>query len=196
MRSLNHHILIPTAAGFLCRKCFSGVLMLLLVGSCALHAQDSDSSVASASINVSGKVVAPTQAQSILLETVYSPSFQRASVSDKQLIVDPIADAAGSAGGAGLIIAQGLPDRSFRVAVPGVIRLSNKETSSTLEVQVSVSHNSGPDQSSSDYLRDSIREFTLNEQGEYYFWIGGKIDVSDVEPGPYEGQFVLELEYL
>lgn len=177
-------------------KISAGLIILLLVSVNALQAQNSDPATRSAGISVTGTVVEPTDAEAILLEAVYPPSFMRKGFDESEMRVDPNADEAGTPGGAGLIIAQGLPNRAFRVVVPRVIKMTNSDTNSMLEVQILVSHNSAPEQPSSDYLRQVVEDFTLNDEGEYFFWIGGSIDISDVEDGAYEGQFLLELEYL
>ena len=189
--------LIPfRCSGCYKHRCFMSLIVLLLASVNGLFAQESNPNLRSAAISVTGTVVEPTDTEAILLEPVYSPSFVMKRYDEEMIRLDPIADEAGSEGGAGLIIAQGIPQRSFRVVVPRVSKMTNTDTNSALEVQLLVSHNSAPEQSSSEYLRETIREFTLNEDGEYFFWIGGSINISDVEDGAYEGQFILELEYL
>ncbi len=36
----------------------------------------------------------------------------------------------------------------------------------------------------------------ISNKGEYYFWIGGIIDISKASPGNYQGEFTIEIEYL
>ena len=191
---LNHISFICCGCGI--QKCFISLMVFFLAPLDGLYAQSSGPNMRSASISVTGTVVEPTDTEAILLEPVYSPSFVMRSYDEQEMRIDPVADEAGSTGGAGLIIAQGLPSRKFRVVVPRVSQMTNSETNSSLEIRLVVSHNSAPEQSSSDYLRETVKEFTLNDDGEYFFWIGGSIDISDVEDGAYEGQFLLELEYL
>ena len=172
------------------------LIALICFGNLQAQVGGDETQSKSAFISVSGKVVEPTATEAILLEAVYSPSFIRKTDDNRVMRVDPVADEAGSTGGAGFIIAQGLPNRSFRVVIPRVVEMINRETESRLNVHVVVSHNAAPEQSNSVYLRQPVRDLTLNEDGEYYFWIGGNIQIADVENGAYEGQFTLELEYL
>jgi len=196
MSRLRNHISLISRGSFSFGMVLTAGFVLLLSSVSGVQAQSSESDSRSAVINVSGVVVQPTDTEAILLEAVYSPSFIRKQFDERELSVDPIADEAGGPGGAGLVIAQGLPNRAFRVSVPRITSMTNSETKSNLDVRIVVSHNSAPEQSSSDYLRQAADDFTLNDDGEYYFWIGGSIDISDVEEGAYEGQFLVELEYL
>ncbi len=39
-------------------------------------------------------------------------------------------------------------------------------------------------------------EFTLNMDGYYYLWMGGKVFMGNVTPGIYKGQFTVEIQYI
>lgn len=156
----------------------------------SLFAQETNGPEKTSSINVTGKVVSVLDGQVILIEAISDLSFQRENIDDTQLVVDPITD------DAGYLLAKGEPNRVFQVTIPDVITFINAETNNTLDVQVNVSHNSSTEQSSSEYVRDDLSEFILNDEGEYYFWLGGIINVADVEDGAYEGSFLLEVEYI
>lgn len=171
------------------------LLVCTIIGmSDSLFAQQTTGPEKTSSINVTGKVVSVLDGQAILIEAISDPSFQQENIDDTQVVVDPITDDAGGMGGAGYLVAKGEPNRVFQVTIPDVITLINAETNNTFDVQVNVSHNSSTEQSSSDYVRDNLSEFILNDEGEYYFWLGGIINVADVEEGAYEGSFMLELE--
>jgi len=159
-------------------------------------AAQSSEEVKTGSINVTGRVVADLSGQSILIESIFDPSFVQENVDDTQIIIDPISNSAGAPGGAGLLIAKGIPNQTFQVVIPERITLTHSETNSTLQINVEVSHHSIDEQSSSDYVRDAIASFSLNEEGEYFFWIGGTLNMADVEEGNYEGSFLLEVEYI
>jgi hypothetical protein len=36
----------------------------------------------------------------------------------------------------------------------------------------------------------------FNEKGEYYLWLGGKVDLSKARPGSYDGEFTIQIEYI
>lgn len=191
------HIISESAGAtiYLLRSVFI-LLILNLLYPVVVSAQDAPQQEISASINVTGRVVAELAMQSLLIESLYNPSFQQVNIDVTRVVIDPVTDQAGSGGGAGMLIAKGEPGRDFQVVIPEAITLVNSETGTTLDVRVTVSHNGIIDQSSSDYIRDAISGFRLNEDGEYYFWLGGEIDVAEVEEGEYEGSFLLEVEYL
>lgn len=182
--------------GFKSLSWLISTLIIVLSGTVTSLAQNNSWDDKTASIRVTGSVVAALGGRSILIETIYNPSFQTENIDDNQIIVDPISDETGSAGGAGLMVAKGEPRSEFQVVMPEEITLINAETNSSVKVHVDVSHNVQMEQSSSDYIRNSITSFTLNEAGEYYFWLGGSIDITNLEEGPYEGSFLLEVEYL
>ena len=82
----------------------------------------------SLSINVTGKVVSVLDGKAILIEAISDLSFQRESIDDTQVVVDPITDDAGGVGGAGYLVAKGEPNRVFQGTIPDVITLINAET--------------------------------------------------------------------
>lgn len=171
-------------------------LIAILFSTAGVQAQQTGDQEISATINVTGRVVAELSMQSILIESVYNPSFQQVNIDLTQVVVDPVTDQAGSVGGAGMLVAKGEPNRAFQVTIPQTVTLVHSDTGTTLNIGVVVSHSSIIDQSSSDYVREAVSGFRLNADGEYYFWMGGEIDVADVEEGEYEGNFLLEVEYV
>ncbi|HRZ48382.1 MAG TPA: hypothetical protein P5338_03200 [Bacteroidales bacterium] len=40
------------------------------------------------------------------------------------------------------------------------------------------------------------QKVTLSQTGEFYIWIGGRIDISSALPGHYDGEFTIEIEYV
>lgn len=196
MSTLNFKASNLKQTGFTNLKWLISTLTIVMLGATSSLAQNNSWDNKSSSIRVTGSVVAALGGRSILIETIYNPSFQTENIDDNQIIVDPISDEAGSAGGAGLMVAKGEPRSEFQVVMPDEITLINSETNCAVKVNVDISHNVQMEQSSSDYVRNSITSFTLNETGEYYFWLGGSIDITNLEEGPYKGNFLLEVEYL
>jgi len=45
-------------------------------------------------------------------------------------------------------------------------------------------------------LNTSNRTIRFNQFGEFFIWVGGRIDISDAKPGNYAGDFTVEFEYL
>ncbi len=51
-------------------------------------------------------------------------------------------------------------------------------------------------QFASEPIDPAKRVMVISNLGEYYFWIGGRIDISNAHPGSYQGEFTIEIEYL
>lgn len=170
---------------------FKATLFLCALGLTTIQAQSTGSEGKTSTITVTGKVVASLEGQAILIESVSVPVFEQENIDDTEITVDPI-----SSSGAGFLIAKGESNRVFQAVFPSVITLTNLESNSPLNVRITISHNSTVEQSSSSYVREEVSSFTLNENGEYYFWFGGAITISEVEEGGYDGDFTLEVEYI
>jgi hypothetical protein len=55
---------------------------------------------------------------------------------------------------------------------------------------------SSDNQGASEPIDAAARTLKINSSGQYYFWLGGLIDISQARPGKYEGEFTLEIEYI
>lgn len=59
-----------------------------------------------------------------------------------------------------------------------------------------ISGNSIENQSTSELLDTENRSIQFSLEGRYYFWIGGRINITNAVPGNYEGDFTIEIDYI
>lgn len=163
---------------------------LLVYASMSIVAQVTDSNVAS--IQVRGSVVNPIVLEELTSELIQNPIFIPDSPEQQIIVVDPVT----GGGSAGFMVVRGTPGSTFTFQLPNAMRLVNSSDGSSFEIEISLSYNDLQDQSSSQLLREQMAEFSLNESGEMYFWIGGTMDVSSLTSGEYSGELIFELEYL
>lgn len=163
---------------------------LLVYASMSIVAQVTDSNVAS--IQVRGSVVNSIVLEELTSELIQNPIFIPDSPEQQTIVVDPVT----GGGSAGFMVVRGTPGSTFTFQLPNAMRLVNSSDGSSFEIEISLSYNDLQDQSSSQLLREQMAEFSLNESGEMYFWIGGTMDVSSLTSGEYSGELIFELEYL
>jgi len=163
---------------------------LLVYASMSIIAQVTDSNVAS--IQVRGSVINPIVLEELTSELIQNPIFIPDSPEQQIIVVDPVT----GGGSAGFMVVRGTPGSTFTFQVPNAMRLINSSDGNSFEIEISLSYNDLQDQSSSQLLREQMAEFSLNESGEMYFWIGGTMDVSSLTSGEYSGELIFELEYL
>ena len=137
------------------------------------------------SISVSAEIIS-----SIDLITVRPIDFNNSSRNDGQITINPVVS-----GRAGKMIAQGTPGASFRITFLRQRDLVNVDGNNVLFFRYMVSGNTEDDQSTSELLEDDNRALQFNEDGQYFIWVGGDVNLQSAPPGNYEGEFTLELEY-
>lgn len=150
-----------------------------------VSAQDQQGSV-SAQINVSAEVI-----QSIELITVNSMRFGDIQPSQREIYVNPV-----NSLNAGYMIAVGTPEAEFRLNYLPVRELTQIEGDATLTFTYEISGNSTETQSTSELLEQDNRNIQFNEEGRYYIWVGGRVNLENAAPGNYEGDFTIEIDYI
>ena len=149
-------------------------------------AQDQEEASSRISISASAQVV-----ESIEMITVRDMDFSPVQPSQQLISIDPLSDA-----NTGKMIALGNADSQIRVSFVRERTLQHASGSNTLTFTYEIAGNDEDDQSSAEILQTDNRDLTLNGNGEYYFWIGGQINVENAKPGNYNGNFTIEVEYI
>ncbi|MCG8374197.1 MAG: hypothetical protein MI700_11710 [Balneolales bacterium] len=162
----------------------SFILFVVVFNSGSLVGQETNSF--NATINISTQVV-----QSIDLITVNTISFENAQPGDGELYINPITN-----GSAGYMIALGTPGAEFRLDYNQQKTLFRIEGNGTLMFEYEISANDVDDQESSELLDFTSRNLNFNAEGRFYFWVGGKVNLENAQPGNYEGDFTIEIEYI
>ena len=166
------------------RTIFAFIITFIFVGAQQLFAQQASS--VSAQVNVSANVI-----QSIELITVNSMTFGNSQPGQVEINVNPVNDV-----NAGFMIALGTPDAEFRLDYFQERQLSQIEGNGFLTFEYILSGNDIEDQSSSELLQTDNRSIRFNSEGRYYIWVGGRVNLENANPGNYEGDFTIEIDYI
>lgn len=144
----------------------------------------------SAQTEVSVTVSATVQGE-IEMITINTMDFQNIRGESSILNINPIQSER-----AGKMIARGNPNAEFQLNYLRERELTNTEGTGLLIFNYEVSGSDVDEQDSSEMLDQEVRKLEFNSDGEFYIWIGGMIDLSNAEPGSYEGEFTIEIEYI
>ncbi len=94
------------------------------------------------------------------------------------------------------MIAVGMPNTEFRLNYLPERELTQVDGNSTLTFTYELSGNSEENQSTSELLELDNRNIEFNEEGRYYIWVGGRVNIENAAPGNYEGDFTIEIDYI
>jgi hypothetical protein len=140
----------------------------------------------SVSISVSAQVSSATE-----LFTLQTVDFRYEDVEFNVLSIDPISNPS-----AGKMVARGMPESGMRISFLQNRELVNVNTNHVIFFEYFVAGNDLDEQESSELINPDNRDLTFNEDGEFYIWVGGRVDLSTAQPGSYEGEFNIEIEYI
>lgn len=171
---------------YIIRLARTAVLLLLILFVLLSEAGTAFAQSGNVSISVSANVIS-----SIEYITIRSIDLTQAEAEDQQISVDP---SRGS--NAGKMIAEGSPNSKISISFQQIQELSHDEDGPPLLFNYRVAGNTKDDQSTAELLQQDNREFRFNENGEFYLWIGGDVDISAAFPGNYSGAFTVDMEYL
>jgi len=161
-------------------RLLSFVLSLLLFSN--LHAQEAVSITASATV---------LEISEIELVTIKDMNVDEAFAENGILNISPVTDM-----NAGELLVMGRANAQMRITSPDQTVLVNTSGQGTLIFYNVISGFPSDNQHASQLLDavDNVPQF--NEEGQYYLWVGGRVDISNARPGNYEGEFILEIEYI
>lgn len=137
-------------------------------------------------INVSATVV-----ESIQMITVNSMNLGNAPPGETIIRVNPI-----NSMNAGFMIAVGTPTSEFRLNYSPVVELTQIDGDGKLIFNYDISGNNSENQSSSELFESENQIMQFNNDGRYYIWLGGRLNIENAVPGNYEGDFTIEIEYI
>jgi len=157
-------------------------LCLLLLFPPGIHAQSS------VNIRASATVVEETGIQLISINDMI---IDETAAHNEIIDISPITDAS-----AGKIQIMGKINAMIRLSYLHQQVVVNTSGDGTLLFDYVVSGFPSDNQKASRFLDALENAPQFNEKGEYYLWIGGRIDINNGRPGNYEGEFILEIEYI
>lgn len=159
-------------------------ILIFALNVCSVFAQESEPK--SVSISVTAQVTTALE-----LFTIQSVDFRYEDVVNNVLSVEPISNPS-----AGKMVVRGTPDAGMRVSFLQNRELVNVNTNHVLFFEYYVAGNDLDEQESAEIITPDNRDLTFNEAGEFYIWVGGRVDLSTAQPGSYEGDFNIEIEYI
>lgn len=125
------------------------------------------------------------------VQTLQEMRFGTVEPGTEVLTVDPVADDR-----AGLMLASGAPESDIRISfVPEQPVRHVEGRGPDLEFHFQVAGNPVDDQESAEIIEPDADLHQIGEEGEFYLWIGGQIDITEAVSGAYETEFTLEIEY-
>jgi hypothetical protein len=155
---------------------------LLVMGHSLAGAQNSISIRASATV---------VEATGIELVPMKDMIIDESSAQDGILNISPVTDDK-----AGKILVKGKSNSSVRLTYLNEMLLVNTEGDGTLVCRYSVSGYKTDNQRASQILDMVERVVQFNEKGEFYLWLGGRVDLTKAKPGSYNGEFTIQIEYI
>ena len=161
-----------------------GLCISLLMA--ADHATAQNGTEDDVSISVSAQVIS-----TIEMITMQSMSLRDAEERNGIIRINPRQNP-----NAGKMMAIGTPNSDVSISFLPRRELTRSEGTENLLFRYDVAVNTEEDQSTAEMLNQENRDFSLNEEGRLYLWIGGNVDISTATPGNYQGEFTLDIEYI
>src|SRR5699024_9918143 len=127
----------------------------------------------------------------IKMKTLQDMTLGKVQPGQKSIIISPITDA-----NAGKMVASGMADARIRVSFIRRWQLLGNTEGQPITYISRISGNDEEEQNSAELLEPDNRDLRFNAEGKYYFWIGGKVDISNAVPDRYEGEFTIKVEYI
>jgi len=97
---------------------------------------------------------------------------------------------------AAVMVVKGRSNAKFRVSFVPVVEIVNTTGTGTLLLQYEIYGYPNDNQSASEPLDAVDLNLQIGSDKKYYFWVGGRIDISKASPGSYYGNFTIEIEYI
>ncbi|MFU8811901.1 MAG: hypothetical protein ACNA78_02980 [Balneolaceae bacterium] len=135
--------------------------------------------------------VSATVQGSIEIETVQSINFSGVEAVGDVLTLSPVQNP-----NAGKMIARGLPANEFRLEYLANRELTHVESGRQIPFFYIVSGNYIDDQSTSEPLEQEVRDLQFSSEGEFFLWVGGRLNIANLQPGTYVGDFTIDIEYI
>jgi len=133
-----------------------------------------------------------TTVQSVVeLETLNNINFGTVTPGMQDIYINPRQDA-----GAGLMRISGQAGSVVRISYLEQRELTHSASGQTLLFFFELSGAETDNQDLSELVTAENRQISLSSNGEYYFWIGGRMNLNNIRFGQYEGEFTLEIDYL
>jgi hypothetical protein len=128
---------------------------------------------------------------SIELTTMRNMDFGKVQPGQETIDINPVQDVE-----AGKMVASGRGNAKIRVQYQRTWQLRSNRSDEPLTFNYRIAGSEEDNQETAELLETDNRDLNLNEEGVFYFWIGGRADITNAQPGNYEGEFTIEIEYI
>jgi len=91
---------------------------------------------------------------------------------------------------------KGRANARFRIKFAPIVEITNSAGNGTLLLKYEMVGYSSDNQGASEPIDATERILQMSSDSKYYFWVGGRIDISNARPGNYDGEFTIEIEYI
>lgn len=125
------------------------------------------------------------------LVTIKNMDIDAGTAIDGKIYVSAQRDAS-----AAVMMIKGRANAKFRVTFSPVVIIANSTGTGTLSLHYEVYGYQNDNQGASEPIDAAERTLQISSDGKYYFWVGGRIDISNARPGSYDGEFTIEIEYI
>jgi hypothetical protein len=156
----------------------------MLVGM-SIFGQSSTPGKTSVSVTIAATVI-----NQIQMITIADIDVGTVIPSDDILRLDPRTDQ-----GAGIIMIQGRENASIQISYSAQVAMVNASTNADLVVDYTVCGNLENRQPTSVLFTSNPTTVTLNNNGEYFLFVGCSFSMSELVSGQYDGDFVVEVDY-
>lgn len=173
------------------RQLFSGffiafIVLFMLSIAGTIQAQNGNNSGQFLNITVSAEIQATVD-----VETRNNINLGRISPGQEMVIVNPREDP-----GAGLLRVSGSPNMLFRVSFQEQRELVRVGGGRSLIFVYDLSGAPTENQLLSEPVSRENRDLQMSESGEYFFWVGGRMNLEGDIFGQYEGEFTIEIDFI
>jgi len=97
---------------------------------------------------------------------------------------------------AAVMMVKGRADARFRIKFAPEVEITNSTGSGTLFLKYEMYGYPSDNQGAGEPIDAAERILQMSSESKYYFWVGGRIDISNARPGNYDGEFTIEIEYI
>lgn len=149
----------------------------------ALFAQNS-----TISINAQATVVDKSQIELITIKNI---DIDESAAVNGIIYVSPKYDSK-----AAVMMVKGKSSAKIRVKFPPTVEIMNTTGSGRLLLHYEIYGYPGDNQSASQPIDAVENTLQMSSDRKYFFWIGGRIDISQATPGSYDGEFTIQIEYI
>ncbi|HMG14274.1 MAG TPA: hypothetical protein VK590_02435 [Saprospiraceae bacterium] len=163
------------------------MVLILSISMNNIYAQQAKS-VASVSIKATATVI---EVQEIEMITMQDMVLDQANIENGFIYISPKRDPE-----AGVMLVKGRPNSKVRINYINNLNLHNAVGEGKLEFHYEVTGYPSNNQRASQVLDSADPIIQFNEEGKYYLWIGGRVNVKDANPGNYLGEFTFQIEYI